>query len=820
MSDLIGRTFRSYVVTAELGRGGMAVVYLARQTSMDRLVAIKVIAATMSQEADFRARFDQEARTIARLEHPHILPVIDYGEEDFGAFLVMRYVDGGTLQDRLRRRPLSFSQAHEMLRQIASALDYAHTQGVIHRDLKPANILLDERDNPYLTDFGIAKLLQSTQKLTNTGATVGTPAYMAPEQWKSEPLGPYTDLYALGVMLYEMVTGDLPFKADTTYGYMHKHVFEQPEPPRKAMADLPEAAELVILKALSKMPASRYPTGRALSDAFGLALGLGYTPPMRLAGAFDPDATSVIAPEAADSRMAIDVASAPTRDAGSAAPRDSVLRPATTRLAASARGGRRGLWVIAALGVIALIAVAILGSSILGGVVAPTATATPSPTLPLLVAENPTLAATPSGEQPVAPTEEMFHLAPVSTAPPTDTATPSPTEIPSLTPSRTPSNTPSATWTASASPTPTATPSDTSTPTPDIEASEAAAQQATLQRVIYNLTATANAAIIALATDQAARTGTAIVIASMTATPTPTFTLTTTPTFTPTPTFTLTSTPTFTPTPTFTLTLTSTPTLTPSLTPTLTPTFTLTMTPTPTFTLTLTPTLTPSFTPLPTYTPSRTPAPTRTPRLLPTWTPLPPSATPTEGIASCPGLLPSRIRPGDTAFVNDQDPRPVNVRAGPGLSQMRIGNFPVLTRFTVLEGPVCLDGYAWFRVQGVGAGNTLVGWLAESGEGVYYVEPVGTTPVVQSCPGVLPTRLNVGMAAVVDTPSGLPLRLHDTPLSASPVTALIPDGTRVTILEGIVCADGYSWWRYQTADGFIGWSSEADNDSYFLAPAP
>ena len=199
MGELDGRTFRSYEIIRELGHGGMAVVYLGRQITMDRLVAIKVIATLYSTEDDFRARFDQEAHTIARLEHPHILPVIDYGEEDFGAFLVMRYVDGGTLEARLKAGPLRFDEAYGLLDRVASALDYAHSRGIVHRDLKPANILLDSEANPYLTDFGIAKILQNTTQLTRTGAAVGTPAYMAPEQWKGEPVGPFTDQYALGV---------------------------------------------------------------------------------------------------------------------------------------------------------------------------------------------------------------------------------------------------------------------------------------------------------------------------------------------------------------------------------------------------------------------------------------------------------------------------------------------------------------------------------------------------------------------------------------------------------------------------------------------
>ncbi len=193
--------------------------------------------------------------------------------------------------------------------------------------------------------------------------------------------------------------------------------------------------------------------------------------------------------------------------------------------------------------------------------------------------------------------------------------------------------------------------------------------------------------------------------------------------------------------------------------------------------------------------------------------------TPTQSEArvSCPGMPPSLIGPGDIGFVSDEDPRPVNVRSAPGLSATRIGQLPVLARFTVLEGPTCRDGHPWFRVRS--ANGRLTGWIAESGEGIYYVLPLsGGQPVSQNCPGVMPTRLRVGMEAVVDTPTGLPLRMHDEPGSSTPVTALIPDGTPVTILAGMVCMDGYSWWQYRTVSGRVGWSSEADDNSYFLAP--
>ncbi len=759
MSDLVGRTFRSYDILRELGTGGMAVVYLGRQTPIDRLVAIKVIAAHYSQEPDFRARFDQEAKTIARLEHPHILPVIDYGEEDFGAFLVMRYVEGGTLETRLKGGPLALAEAHEMLSKIAAALDHAHAAGVVHRDLKPANILLDERDNPYLTDFGIAKILQSTQRLTKTGTAVGTPAYMAPEQWKGEEIGPYTDQYALGVVLYEMVTGDLPFKAETTHEFMYKHIYEQPDPPSLSGVDLPPAAEHVVLRALAKAPGERFPSARAFGDAFGEALSGRYVVPQRRDAALEDETVVEVQPPP------------PATEAGTVAVTRRRERPAGPPPTGVAGGRpRRGMMVIGAAVVVALafLGLLLVGGGLLGGgggtptpsvtptedrlAVAAAATATAA-ALPPTATPTDTPTATPGSTRTATPTPTStptLTATPSDTPPPTTTMTPTATPTDTSAPTPTATDTPTFTWT----PTATATVTPTATDTPDRTATADAALLATSQRVIRDLTATANAAIIALATEQAARTATAVAIASYTRTPTPT--ATSTATFTPSPTATWTARP--------------------SATPTWT--------------------LWPTVPPRPTLVP-----------------------TPTPGLLSCPGMLPSRIRPGDVAVVSDEDPRPLNVRRDPGLSGTRLGQFEVGTRFTVLEGPVCRDGYPWFRVQRLPGG--LTGWLAESGEGVYFVDPeVGGRPISQNCPGVLPTRLRIGMTAVVDTPTGLPLRMHDDPGTTTPVTALIPNATRVTVLNGLLCLDGYSWWQYRTPDGRVGWSSEADNDSYFLTPAP
>ncbi|HWQ15762.1 MAG TPA: protein kinase [Roseiflexaceae bacterium] len=267
MSDLVGRTLGPYRLLEQLGVGGMATVYRAYQPAMDRYVAVKVLPQHLGRDPNFRARFQREARTIARLEHRYILPVHDAGEEGGIAYLVMRHTDGGTLSDLIAAGTLAIERAVTLVAQVAEALAYAHRQGVIHRDVKPANVLISREGDALLSDFGIAKIFEETLHLTGEGAIVGTPFYMAPEQVQGQPADARTDLYSLGVVLYEALTGRRPFVAETPLAVALMHVHNPLPPPRQINPAIPEALERVILRALAKSPADRFQTGEELVEA-------------------------------------------------------------------------------------------------------------------------------------------------------------------------------------------------------------------------------------------------------------------------------------------------------------------------------------------------------------------------------------------------------------------------------------------------------------------------------------------------------------------------------------------------------------------------
>lgn len=270
-------TLNEYTIVRLLGRGGMAEVYEGYDRELERSVAIKVILPAMSSEPGFEERFRREARLVASLRHPHIVQVYDFGVADGKPYMVMEYLPGGALKDRLadlrsRHQTLPLRDAAAILDALAGALDYAHSRGAIHRDIKPGNILFTIENDPVLTDFGIARLLGDANQLTTTGQIVGSPAYMAPEQALGTSVDGRADQYALGVVLYEMVTGRPPFQADSPTTLLMQHVNTPPPPPRSLNPQVPEGMQAVLLKALAKQPDQRYASVRELAAAFRKAL--------------------------------------------------------------------------------------------------------------------------------------------------------------------------------------------------------------------------------------------------------------------------------------------------------------------------------------------------------------------------------------------------------------------------------------------------------------------------------------------------------------------------------------------------------------------
>jgi tRNA A-37 threonylcarbamoyl transferase component Bud32 len=286
-----GRTLGRYRLEATLGKGGMAEVYRATDTKLARTVAVKVILETHAVEEHFLERFLREARMVASLEHPNILPVYDFGEENGVPFLVMPYLPGGSLRERLKAGPVPLPLASSWIAQLADALDAAHAAGVLHRDVKPANVLLGKDDRLFLADFGIAKMRESQTGLTATGVVVGTPIYMAPEQAQGQVASPATDRYALAVVAFEILSGRPPFEGESALSLMHQHVSTPPPLLSARVAGLPDGLDAVLTRALAKDPAARPPTCRALAEAVAAFAPAGITPPPGLSGP-GPVATS------------------------------------------------------------------------------------------------------------------------------------------------------------------------------------------------------------------------------------------------------------------------------------------------------------------------------------------------------------------------------------------------------------------------------------------------------------------------------------------------------------------------------------------------
>ncbi len=269
MTFNVGENVGPYRIVQQLGQGGMATVYKAFHAALDRYVALKALHPAFGQDPNFEARFQREARLVAKLEHPHIVPIYDYAEHEGRPYLVMKYIEGETLKARLQKGPLTSAEILNVVESVGSALSYAHKQGILPRDIKPSNVLIGTDGVLWLADFGLARIAQAADSTLSSDMIMGTPQYISPEQAMGDKkLDEGTDIYSFGVMLYEMVVGQVPFNADTPFSIIHDHIYSALPMPRAINPNVPEPVERVLLKALAKERADRYPDVAAMVQAF------------------------------------------------------------------------------------------------------------------------------------------------------------------------------------------------------------------------------------------------------------------------------------------------------------------------------------------------------------------------------------------------------------------------------------------------------------------------------------------------------------------------------------------------------------------------
>ena len=257
----IGSEIAGYRIERLLGRGGMSVVYLAEQAALKRQVALKLLAPELAADGGFRERFLRESELAASLDHPNVIPIHDAGEADGVLFIAMRYVEGSDLAKRLAKHGwLDPAEAVSILERVADALDAAHKRGLVHRDVKPGNVLLSDEGHVYLSDFGLTRRTEETKALTESGQFVGTLDYVSPEQIENTEVSAQTDVYALACVLFECLTGTVPFKSDSGVGVIYAHLEGEPPLASEVNPDLPEAVDVVLVKGMAKSPEERYAT--------------------------------------------------------------------------------------------------------------------------------------------------------------------------------------------------------------------------------------------------------------------------------------------------------------------------------------------------------------------------------------------------------------------------------------------------------------------------------------------------------------------------------------------------------------------------------